>query len=677
MRRWLIVTLVAVVVLAGAGVGAWWLLRPKARPEPVAAAYLAAWGRSDWAAMQAQVAAPPADFAKQHTDMVERLRVAEASFAPGSATVTGDRAEVPFQARLRLRALGEWAYDGVVKLVRRDDRWRVDWTPATLHPDLAAGLRFQRTRTWPDRAPILAADGTELAGPGPVVTVNIVGEGVKDPAEVVDALVKHAEVPRETARQAVADAGRRPTQAVPVVTMPRADYDRVRDAIYPVPGLRFQEGVGREYNGPASTRLLLGSVGPVTADDLKKLGAPYQTGDLVGRGNGLEAAFERRLAGTPSGEVRLVDKDGQTAKVLHRFAGKDGQAVETTIDLRAQEAAESALDPVTKPAALVAIEPSTGELVAVVNTPVTGYNRALLGRYPPGSTFKVVTAAALLAGGLRPADPVDCPKEAKVGGRTFGNFEDEVLGRIPFSSAFAHSCNTAFVQQAAKRLDGDDLVATAARFGFGLDPSPAIPAVTSRVPAPSDRADLAAEAFGQGRVTASPLQMATVAATVANGQWHHPTLVTGEAAEPGGSGESSGGSEESGPTDSTGSGGSGPTTSTGSDAASSSGSDAASGNDSGASQPAKSPDPLDPAVAKTLRTLMRQVVTTGTAAPAGLPAGVGGKTGTAEFGTGDPLPTHAWFIGFRGDLAFAVVVEDGGVGGEVAAPVAARFLRGL
>jgi cell division protein FtsI/penicillin-binding protein 2 len=639
VRRWVIVAVVAVLALAGIGAGVWWALRPKARPEPVAAAYLAAWGRSDWAAMQAQVAAPPADFAKQHTDMVERLRVAEASFAPGAATVTDDRAEVPFSARLRLRALGEWPYDGVLRLVRRDDRWRVDWTPATLHPDLAAGLRFQRTRTWPDRAAILAADGTELAGPGPVVTVNVVGERVKDKAEVVDALARYAEVPREVARRAVADAERRPSQAVPVVTMPRSDYDLVRDDIYPVPGLSFVEGVGREYNGPASTRMLLGSVGPVTADDLKKLGATYQAGDLVGHGNGLEAAFERRLAGTPSGEVRLVDKDGQPAKVLHRFAGKDGEPVKTTIDPRAQEAAEAALDPVAKPAALVAIQPSTGELVAVVNTPVTGYNRALLGRYPPGSTFKVVTASALLAGGLRPGDPVDCPKEAKVGGRTFGNFEDEVLGKIPFSSAFAHSCNTAFVQQAAKRLDGDDLVAAAARFGFNLDPSPGIPAVTSRVPPPSDRADLAAEAFGQGRITTSPLQMATVAATVAKGRWHHPTLLTGDAT--------------------------------------SSGSDGSGSNDSGASQPAKSPDPLDPAVAKTLRTLMRQVVTEGTAAPAHLPAGTGGKTGTAEFGTGDPLPTHAWFIGFRGDLAFAVVVEDGGVGGEVAAPIAARFLRAL
>jgi cell division protein FtsI/penicillin-binding protein 2 len=82
-------------------------------------------------------------------------------------------------------------------------------------------------------------------------------------------------------------------------------------------------------------------------------------------------------------------------------------------------------------------------------------------------------------------------------------------------------------------------------------------------------------------------------------------------------------------------------------------------------------------VAAILRTLMRQVVTQGTAADAGLPGQVAGKTGTAEFGTGDPLPTHAWFIGFRGDLAFAVIVEGGGVGGRVAAPAAARFLRGL
>jgi cell division protein FtsI/penicillin-binding protein 2 len=637
VRRWVIVAVVAVVVLAAAGAGAWWLLRPRARPEPVAAAYLEAWARKDWPAMQAQVAAPPADFTAQHTDMLERLRATRASFTPGPATVRDDRAEVPFQARLALRALGEWPYQGTLRLVRRDDRWLVDWSPATLHPDLAPGLRLQRTRSWPERAPILAADGSELAGPGAVVAINLVGERVKDPAAVVDALVRHADVSREAAQRALKEAERRPNQLVPVTVLPEPDYQAVKPAIYPVPGLTFAEEVGRSYDGPASAKLLLGSVGPVTAEDLERLGAPYQTGDQIGRGNGVEAAYERQLAGTPSGEVRVADQDGTAVKVLHRFAGKEGRAVRTTIDPLAQRAAEQALAGTAKPAALVAVQPSTGKLLAVVNSPFDGYNRALLGRYPPGSTFKVVTASALLAGGLRPGDPVDCPREATVGGRRFGNFEDEVLGRISFASAFAHSCNTAFVQQAARRLDGGELVGAAARFGFGVEPAPGIPAVTSRVPAPSDTADLAAESFGQGRVTASPLQMAMVAATVANGRWRQPRLVTG----PAGPGDQGGGSG------------------------------------SGGSEPAEVPDPLHPSVAGTLRTLMRQVVTEGTAAPARLPGGVGGKTGTAEFGTGDPLPTHAWFIGFRGELAFAVVVENGGVGGRVAAPIAARFLAGL
>jgi cell division protein FtsI/penicillin-binding protein 2 len=648
MRRWLIVAVVAVVVLAGAGAGAWWRLRPRAEPDPVAAAYLEAWGRKDWPAMQAQVAAAPADFTAQHTAMLESLRVTRASFEPGAATVRDDRAEVPFQARLALRALGDWSYQGVLRLVRRDDRWRVDWSPATLHPDLGPGQRLQRTRSWPERAQILAADGSELAGPGPVVSVNLVGERVKDPAAVSAALVRYAAVSREAAQRALADARRRPNQLVPVAVLAEPDYQAVRARLHPVPGLTFEEGTGREYTGPASTRPLLGSVGPVTAEDLERLGAPYQTGDQIGRGNGLEAAFERQLAGTPSGEVRVAGKDGAAAKVLHRFPGKDGRPLRTTIDPLAQRAAEHALSSTAKPAALVAVKPSSGQLLAVVNTPFNGYNRALLGRYPPGSTFKVVTASALLADGLRPADPVDCPRETSVGGRRFGNFEDEVLGRVSFADAFAHSCNTAFVQQAARRLDDRQLLGAAARFGFGVEPAPGVPAVTSRVPAPSDPADLAAEAFGQGRVVASPMQMAMVAAAVANGRWRQPRLVAGDPApaDPGGPGTSGSGSGDSG------SGGSG----------------------SGA---AEAPEPLDPAVAGTLRTLMRQVVTEGTAATANLPAGVGGKTGTAEFGTGDPLPTHAWFIGFRGDLAFAVVVEDGGVGGRVAAPIAARFLAGL
>jgi cell division protein FtsI/penicillin-binding protein 2 len=425
-------------------------------------------------------------------------------------------------------------------------------------------------------------------------------------------------------------AQRTPGQFVPVLGLPEARYLQIREVIHPVPGLSFVDRGGRSAGGPASTGILVGKLGDATAEDLKELGAPYQAGDRVGHG-GFEQAFERQLAGTPGGEVRVVTQpasgaaqgqDAGAGQVLHTFPGKDGSPVHTTLDPRVVRAAEKALAGVGKPAALVALEPSTGAVRAAVNWPLgSSFNRALIGRYPPGSTFKVVTAAALLGGGLRPGDRVTCPKQAQVGGRTFHNFEGEVLGAIDFTKAFADSCNTAFVQLAGRRLDGAKLAAAAEGFGFEAEPSTGLPAITGRFPAPGDDAELAAAAIGQGRVVVSPLLMAGVAGAVQNGTWRPPRL----AAE------------------------------------------------------AKTSEPrrLDPRVAASLRGLMGAVVRVGTAAPARLPGGTAGKTGTAEFGTGNPLPTHAWFIGFRGNLAFAVVVDGGGVGGRVAAPIATRFLNAL
>ncbi|HEX6312617.1 MAG TPA: penicillin-binding transpeptidase domain-containing protein, partial [Acidimicrobiia bacterium] len=92
--------------------------------------------------------------------------------------------------------------------------------------------------------------------------------------------------------------------------------------------------------------------------------------------------------------------------------------------------------------------------------------------------------------------------------------------------------------------------------------------------------------------------------------------------------------------------------------------------------PATAPRPLDATVAAALQQMMGLVVADGTGTAAALPGDpVYGKTGTAEFGTATPPQTHAWFIGYRDGLAFAVLVEDGGFGGEVAAPIAARFLE--
>ena len=628
----LALVLTVVLLLGAAGAGAWWLvLRPRGDPAPVAGAYLDAWERADWAGMQRLVAAPPADFADQHRRVLAALGVRTTALTVAQVRQEDDRADAAFTAQLDLRGLGRWTYQGSLRLVRRDRRtWKVDWSPAAIHPELGPGKRLARGRSWPRRAPILASDGSRLADVGEEVVVGVVGSRVKDRGVVGRALVGTAGADQGLVSRTLDRAAQAPNQFMPVLSLPMARYQQIRTIIHPVQGLSFQVRAGRRVAGPASVALLVGQVGEASADDLKELGSPYQQGDRVGHG-GFEAAFERQLAGRPGGEVRLVEQptgdaaaSGQAAapRVLYRFPAKEGSPVHTTLDPRVVRAGEKALAGVAKPAALVALKPSTGEVRAVVNWPLGGsFNRALVGRYPPGSTFKVVTTAALLGGGLKPGDRVTCPPRAVVGGRPFRNFEGEELGPITFTQAFAHSCNTAFVQLAGSRLDGDRLAEAAGRFGFETELTPGLPAITGRFPKPNDDADLAAAAIGQGRVVTSPLLMAGVAGAVQNGSWHPPRLA--------------------------------------------------------AEAKTAEPRPLGPAVAASLRGLMQAVVREGTAAPAHLPGGTVGKTGTAEFGTGNPLPTHAWFVGYRGDLAFAVVVEGGGVGGRVAAPIAGRFLTAL
>ncbi|MFC7589852.1 penicillin-binding transpeptidase domain-containing protein [Nonomuraea antimicrobica] len=301
------------------------------------------------------------------------------------------------------------------------------------------------------------------------------------------------------------------------------------------------------------------------------------------------------------------------------------EPVQTTIDLKVHQAGAQAVKGVDKPVSLVALRASTGEILAVVNAP-GGFNRALLGKYPPGSTFKVVTASALVADGVAPDQRVACPAEKNIGGFPFHNAGFEDFGTLSFRDAFAHSCNTTFGEMSVAKLNGGRLGEVARSFGFGTAITPGVPAVRAEFPDPKDDTDLASASIGQGRVLASPLNMASVAAAIASGAWIPPHLVKDELI------------------------------------------------------PNRQPDnprPLEEGVVKALRRLMPAVVTDGTAHGVNFPAGTAGKTGTAEYGSGKEPPAHSWFIGYKGDLAFSVIVEGGGAGSAVAAPIAARFLQAL
>jgi Penicillin binding protein transpeptidase domain/NTF2-like N-terminal transpeptidase domain len=372
-----------------------------------------------------------------------------------------------------------------------------------------------------------------------------------------------------------------------------------------------------------SLALLTGAVVKATAAQAKALGAPYQPGDLIGEG-GIEQAYQKQLAGRPSMAIRIEGPGHRVDATAASFAAVAGTPVKTSIDMAVQKAASHAVASAstTKPVDMVALQPSTGKVLAVVERP-GGFDRALQGIFPPGSTFKIVTGSAVARKGLTPSSTVQCPATMTVDGRTFHNDNNEHYGSTTLINAFAVSCNTTFALLATQRLTGAELGSMAGRFGYNAQPQLGIPAVLGKFTVPHSGVDLAADAFGQGDDLVNPLSQAAEAAAIESGAWRPPLLVT-----------------------------------------------------SPAPKQTASPHPLPGSILNTLRPMMRAVVTSGTAAGVGFPPGVYGKTGTAEYGSGPNPPSDGWFIGYRGDVAFGVLVEGGGLGADSAGPIANAFLRG-
>ncbi|GAA0938468.1 penicillin-binding transpeptidase domain-containing protein [Pseudonocardia zijingensis] len=331
-----------------------------------------------------------------------------------------------------------------------------------------------------------------------------------------------------------------------------------------------------------------------------------------------------QLKGVPGWSVSIVDSSGSAVRTLAEHAPQAGTTVAVGMDRAIQSAAEDAVEPLVQQAMLVAVSASTGDLLAVAQNPAADAEGplALTGRYPPGSTFKVATAtAAIEEDGLTLDTPVPCPGTTVIGGRVVPNAGRFDLGTVPLRTAFARSCNTTFAQLAVQ-LDPGALPAAALRYGLGADYAVrGIRTITGSVPSSAEEVLRAENGFGQGQVLASPFGVALGAAVVARGGPVVPQLIRDRPTE--------------------------------------------------VLVPATTPNP---ATLDQLRVMMRAVVTEGTA---GALAGLGevyGKTGTAEF-TGDGR-AHGWFMGYRGDVAFAVLVVDG-ASSAPAVDVAQRFLSAI
>ncbi|HYI46476.1 MAG TPA: penicillin-binding protein 2 [Actinomycetota bacterium] len=470
------------------------------------------------------------------------------------------------------------------------------------------------------------------------VRADVIGEPEGDDAEVQFAISYESEVTREP----VEFQGRLPVHRETdgwVVKWARnfvwagykADRFRVDEKWPQRASILDRDGKKMATGAADSRRYQFGSVGGTTIGHLEP--PPKNAGfDRLVGGSGLEAAYDEELAGEPRTTLHLI-RNGRSILRLGSKKGSPSAPLRTTLDMDVQSAAEAALG--STPGGAVVMDPATGDiLAAVASSPfapgnyvgvadIEPFNRALSGLYPPGSSLKAMTASAALdSGTVKPSTDLTGPKEY----RGVRNFESGEFGTIDFATALENSVNTAFAQVALK-LGANRLFRYAEAFGFNEPPSMQLQAATSSFPKPLDEGDLMWGSIGQAQVLATPLQMASVAATIANdGRRMEPRIdeqlkPTGERA-------------------------------------------------------------ITVKTARTMHELMRNVVIGGTGVAANVTGlEVAGKTGTAEVDVGGQRKNHAWFICFAPApdprVAIAVVAEYGGIGGEVAAPIARNILTSI
>ncbi|HKV55435.1 MAG TPA: penicillin-binding protein 2 [Candidatus Binataceae bacterium] len=315
-----------------------------------------------------------------------------------------------------------------------------------------------------------------------------------------------------------------------------------------LPGVSLQVNPQRHYIYGSLASHLLGYVGEVTEKDLARL-PDYRMGDEIGK-FGLERSWEDTLRGDSGGQEIEVDAVGRRLRLLREIQEKPGASIIMTIDLDLQRAAEDAIG--DRAGALVALDPNTGYILAMASRPafdpnifaggITNAqwrglttdpqhpleNRAIQGTYPPGSTFKVIDSIAALSDRtLTPQTTYYCPGGLYFGGREYRCWRKQGHGTLSVHRAIVESCDV-FFYQVGEHLGIDRLAAWAHALGLGKKSGIDLANEKAGVMPSSEwkerrfrerwyPAETLSVAIGQGYVSVTPLQMAEVAAEVANG----------------------------------------------------------------------------------------------------------------------------------------------------------------
>lgn len=470
---------------------------------------------------------------------------------------------IPFTAVFTTRFFGDTEDRNTMALAYEGGRWRVVWSPSLIFHGLDDDNLVHFFSRTPRRGAIYDRNGVPLAVDAKVAVIGVVPQSIQDMEALVTTLAEKLAMAAGEVRAKI-DRQVPSYYFLPVKTLAYGTPREVIDQFYGIPGVIVREDRQRVYPQGDLAAHLLGYLSDVSAEQLARLREKgYQEGDKVG-GAGLEAAFEEELAGQRGGVLAIVTPQGTVARVIVEKEATAGKDLYLTLDVRVQRLAEEALG--QRVGSVVVMDPGESSVLAMASSPrfdpnaftrglsvqewqtlandpkLPLLNRATQAVYPPGSTFKVVTAAAALeAGGYTPSSRLPCPPVWFGLGPQFpkSNWQATDRGPLTLAEGLMASCNPVFYQ-AALTMDGQDpaILPSFAR-AFGLGQPTGILGVEEAagvVPDPGWKRETMGEPWysgdsvnigiGQGFLLVTPLQLANMySAIAAGGTLRAPLLV--------------------------------------------------------------------------------------------------------------------------------------------------------
>ncbi|AWI84092.1 penicillin-binding protein 2 [Alloyangia pacifica] len=415
----------------------------------------------------------------------------------------------------------------------------------------------------PSRGRIFDRKGKVIAENTPTYRITIVREDAGDVEDVIAKLSALVELDEDELNRALAEM-RRSAPFLPITIADRVSWEsisRVAVNAPALPGVTPEVGLSRFYPQHGNFAHVVGYVGPVSERDLARYEDPepvlriprFQIGKV-----GVEAKYEEELRGKAGAKRVEVNAVGRVMRELDRREGDNGADIQVTIDSDLQDYVQARLG--HESASCVIMDVEKGDLLAIASAPSFDPNKFVRGisvadysilrdndhrplasktvqdAYPPGSTFKMVTAlAALEAGVLSPDDTVWCPGHLEVGSRRFHCWKRSGHGHVTLEQALQQSCDV-FFYDVAMKVGIDRIADVGRRLGLGTAPDVPMSATTSGIMPNREWkqrergkgwliGDTVNASIGQGFVLTSPLQLAIMTARIATGREVHPRLV--------------------------------------------------------------------------------------------------------------------------------------------------------